>query len=303
MHPEQPRNFLKPSKTARPADWGHDVTICIAGAVLDKFIVNISDRKIGLGDFASDQAAEKMDFIHRHWTAMIAGDDITSAVPIWRRMREKLGYVDGHVEAPSEKTAPEMINACVAAYREQRKEEIAAQFYLPHGLTEERFLSDGKRLLGLSLFTDLWNNIHQFKLQCTFLISGFDKDKQAHVFVIDDPGNCADYGTLGFWAIGSGSNEALSSIFFTLSNLEDFPQTLDGMIYDLCAAKFMAESNPHVGKPTNVVLRQFGQQPEFYPDKSIEAIRRLWKQGRPRRPKRTEETMKSLGKGMIVLNL
>jgi hypothetical protein len=299
----KPQDFYKPSKTARPSDWGHGVTICIAGSIERKTIITVSDLKISLGDFASDLAAEKMDFIHPHWTAMVSGDDITIAVPMWRRMREKLGYIEGQKTEVGEKNVSEVVGACVSAYREHRREIISAMFYAPHGLSEGQFLSEGKKLLGLSLFTEVWNKVDQFKLGCSFLVSGFDKDKQAHIFEVDDPGIYKDYGTIGFWAIGSGQNEALSSIFFTLANISHFPQSQEGMLYDLCAAKFMAESNPYVGKATNLVVRRFGERPEWYGHKSTEAIRKLWKHGRPQRPKRTEGVIKSLQKGVVVVNL
>lgn len=239
------------------------MTICIAAAIHHDNIVTISDRKISVGDFASDEAAEKMDFIHRHWTAMISADDVTLATPVWKRMRENLGYTDNHTEEVPEKTLTEVVGACESAYREHRKGMIHAEFYAPHGFTEERFLSEGRRLLGTSLFTETWNKVDQFKLECSFLVSGFDRDKQAHIFVVREPGILQDLGMLNFWAIGSGQNEALSSIFFTLAHIKDFPQTLDSMIYDLCAAKFMAESNPYVGKPTSVMIRRFGEMPEY----------------------------------------
>jgi hypothetical protein len=134
-------------------------------------------------------------------------------------------------------------------------------------------------------------------------VSGFDRDQQAHVFVVDDPGVLQSFGSTGFWAIGSGQPEALSSIFFTTAHLHDFPQTLNGMIYDLCAAKFMAEANPHVGTSTNVLIRRFGESPETYSDVAIQAIRELWKQGRPRRPPNTDGIINTLPKLHVDLDL
>jgi hypothetical protein len=279
------------------------MTICIAAAILHRTIVTISDRKISLGDFASDEVAEKIDFIHRHWAAMVSADDISLASPVWKRMRENLGYTDSRTEQVGEKTLSDVVDACVSAYGDYRKELVTAQFYKSHGLTEERFISEGRKLLGLSLFTETWNKVEQFKTGFSFLVSGFDREGQAHLFVVDDPGVLRDFGPTNFWAIGSGQPEALSSIFFTLAHLQDFPQTLNGMIYDLCAAKFMAEANSFVGNSTNVIIRRFQEAPEYYPDESIAAMRQLWEQGRPRRPQNTDGIVDSLRKHRIDLRL
>lgn len=279
------------------------MTICIGAAILENTVVTISDRQVGLGDFASDEVMEKVDFVHRHWTAMVSGDDVSLAGPIWRRMRTHLGYFENRAEQVGEKTLDEVVTACLSAYADYRKEMITAQFYTPHGLTEERFVSHGKKLLGSSLFSETWQKVDQFEMGLSFLVSGFDKDRRAHIFVVDEPGVLRDFGPTSFWAIGSGQNEALSSIFFTLAHLDDFPQTLNGMIYDLCAAKFMAEANPHVGRSTSVMLRRFGQPPRYYSDQSIAEMRHLWEQGRPRRPQNADRIVENLQKLPIQLEL
>jgi len=94
------------------------MTICIGAAILENTVVTISDRQASLGDFASDEVMEKVDFIHRHWTAMVSGDDISLASPIWRRMRTHLGYIENRNEQVGEKTLDEVVNACLSAYAE-----------------------------------------------------------------------------------------------------------------------------------------------------------------------------------------
>lgn len=125
-------------------------------------------------------------------------------------------------------------------------------------------------------------------------MAGFDKGKVPHVFTIEDPGIYANYDSLGFWAIGSGNQQALSSIAF--ASVDTNP-TIEKTIYDLCAAKFMAESAEGVGLGTSIVIYEFGQDHQTYGDESLEKIRNSWEQfGKPRRPEGIENLIKRLPK-------
>ena len=149
-------------------------------------------------------------------------------------------------------------------------------------------------MLGLSLFTELWNQVSQFKVDCEFLVAGFDQQKGAHIFGVEDPGVCKNYTSLGFWAIGSGQQQALSSIFFSFRDVGDSPK-FESIVYDLCAAKFMAEPADGVGEATNVTVHRFGEEPRFYDDEAVKVLRELWeKSGRPRTPPESENIVKGL---------
>lgn len=268
------------------------MTVCIAGLVLQEKIVTVLDRKLSMPSFSADYLMEKMDPIHPNWIAMLSGEDITQAVPIWDRVRRNLGYVSVRGPYPEEKTLEQVVRAFVTAFQEHRKQEIEDRFLTQHNLTVERFINEGKKLLGASLFTHVWNQIASFEVKCGFLVTGFDKEKGAHLFTIDDPGIYANYDSPGFWAIGSGQQQALASIF--AAEVTSNP-TFESLLYDLCAAKFMAESADGVGKSTTVRVHEFGKSPSFFDDVAIGKIREIWeKEGRPRRPANAVETIKGL---------
>jgi 20S proteasome alpha/beta subunit len=268
------------------------MTVCIAG-LFSKHIVTIYDSKISLPNFSGDYLMQKADPIHPNWVAMVAGEDITAAVPIWNRVRKKLGFeVSTGAPKPEEKSLEEVVRAFIASFQEYRKQEIEDRFLTQHNLTVERFTNEGKKLLGISLFTNVWNQTTSFEVKCNFLVAGFDKQKGAHLFTIEDPGIYANYDSPGFWAIGSGQEQALSSIFSAEVSANP---TFETLMYDLCAAKFMAESTDGVGKATNVLVHEFGQHPKFYDDTAMEKLREIWeKEGKPRRPAKAEELVKSL---------
>jgi hypothetical protein len=270
------------------------VTVCIAATVLGETIVAISDRRIGLAGFSADHVMDKIDQIHPNWSAMVSAFDVTLAMPIWSRVRSKLGFQNPTVHRPPEKTLAEVAEAFIASFQEERKEQINNTLLVTHGLTVESFLKDGKRRLGLSLFTDLWNKVSDFHLDCEFLVSGFSANGEAHVFGIEDPGVCRNYSSLGFWAIGSGQRQALSSIFFSFKDVGTNPN-FESVLYDLCAAKFMAETEPSVGQATNVLVHRFGRKTRMLSDDGVKKLRELWEtSGRPRTPSGVVETVKSL---------
>jgi len=284
-----------PKRRLRPSDWVNGrMTVCIAATVLQEYVVTISDRKVSMpGFFSADHVMDKIDPVHPSWAAMVSAEDVTDAIPIWDKVRKKLGFEAGlKGPRPPEKKVDEVSSAFISAFQEERKERITNQFFATYGWTPEKFLAEGRKVLGLSLFTDLWNKVHQFRIGCDFLVAGFDANKEAHIFTAEDPGICKSYGSLGFWAIGSGQQQALASIFFSFKDVNTNP-VFESILYDLCAAKFMAESAEGVGEATNILVHRFGERPKFMPDAGVKAMRDAWeKHGRPRTPEGIAEIVK-----------
>ncbi|MGH9773780.1 MAG: hypothetical protein ACRD50_02405 [Candidatus Acidiferrales bacterium] len=269
------------------------MTVCIAATVLDEWIIAISDRKVAVDGMSADCTITKVDPIHQSWCAMVSADDITSAVPIWDRVRQKLGFHYQRKEYPPEKTLEEVKDAFVEAYHEERDEAVANAILRPHAITHEMLFTSGRKLLGSPIFSDMWGRVERFDLGCSFIVAGFDKFKRSHVFTISHPGVYKNFDSIGFWAIGSGSYQALTSMFLID---EKHRPTYEGLLYEVCAAKFTAETDPHVGKFTTLLVYQSGKDcPEFYGDKEIESIKKQWEEnGRPKRPPSVEEAIKLL---------
>jgi hypothetical protein len=279
------------------------VTVCIGAMIRGTYLVNICDSKVSIaGAYSADMVMDKLMHVHPNWTVMVSANDITHFAPISRAIRGKLWYAEGqepgNVKAEP-KTLGEVTQACISSYQQFRQQQIIANFLSSHQLTPERFLSEGKKLLGLSLFTQIWNAIDQLKIECELLVTGFDSTKNVHIFTVNDPGICTSYDSLGFWAIGSGQNQALSSIFYSFKYLPaNVP--VEALVYDLCAAKFMAEADSNVGESTLAISQKYGLPPFTWPVEGIETMRRAWlEEGRPRRPEGIEIRIKTIMKGMI----
>jgi hypothetical protein len=107
--------------------------------------------------------------------------------------------------------------------------------------------------------------------------------REPHVFTVEDPGIACNHDLYGFWAIGSGANRALSSLFF-----QEYQQaTVEWRaIYYVAEAKLMAEGGA-VGEDTLVMVkRRNGNSLGSF---KLEQLKKLWsKEGRPKIPRDTE---------------
>ena len=131
-------------------------------------------------------------------------------------------------------------------------------------------------------FSDLANQLaNASRLDGFLLVCGFDDKNMPAILVCGDDG-CAEFTRVGFAAIGSGDMQALASLAF-----HDWDRlwSVDKAIYQVCAAKFMAEKTNGVGDQTIVLcLREDGKTKWIF-KRHVEMIRKLWeKEGSPRIP-------------------
>jgi hypothetical protein len=228
------------------------MTVCIAaiGArdpknVHIRPIIAMTDRKASSVEFSNEDAAVKGLLISPGWLAMFAGADISPVVPICRSVKrayqseiEKLGEVAGN-------TLEVITSAFEFCYQEYLSNLAAAKVLGRWKLTMEKFLETGRKRLGPDVFDSLCNQIEQVKLQCQFLVCGFDGTGDAHVFSIRNPGIAENHDTPGYFAIGNGAYAAMSILgFFKQSIVKDTAETF----YNVTAAKLMAETASEVGK-------------------------------------------------------
>jgi hypothetical protein len=135
-------------------------------------------------------------------------------------------------------------------------------------------------------------------LSLRFLITGFDKYGKGHILVAGGDEPPTDYTQLGFFAIGSGANAALSSLLFHKSRKRMSSEMSEGVCaYLLCEAKFMSEPGD-VGRATFVALMeppkdQNNIEPKFVTD--VDAIREIWEaEGAPCLPNSTNARISKL---------
>src|SRR6185437_12935594 len=166
------------SSNLRPSDWGYGVTTCIAAIVNpfwvgdngDKgpFVVVASDTRLSFDGLYSLEGIVKNKAFHRDWSAMIAGSDISQAIPVIEHATKILRGRSGKADV--------VRRGFKKAYAEYRQEVIADRLLSSFDMTVPQFKRSGKKLLNAEVHADLSFQISVFNLGCSFLIHGFDDE-------------------------------------------------------------------------------------------------------------------------------
>jgi hypothetical protein len=247
-------------------------SVCDGG----KYIAFVTDQMVSAPTTTIDHAVVKADFIGPTCLALWAGDDITSVPPIIRQ-------ANGHIPTDA-KTYHEMVDvsfvaqALATAYEHERRERARATVLSVYDLDVPRFLAKGKSLFGESDFSLLQQKLEQVQLGVTFLVCGFIQSDIA-LFTVGD-GGVLHFNKPGWWAIGSGDHQAISSIAFRGHNTT---KPLAEALYTLCEAKFRAEAATGVGRTTSVgVLSRETMGPLLVSNDHVAQVREAWeREGKP----------------------
>jgi 20S proteasome alpha/beta subunit len=258
------------------ADWGYGMTVCIAAITSDNLIVTVADKKLSTGMFSADSSVVKTRGFHREWVAMIAGDDVSHALPIIRRAASLFSGKENYFE--------HAVDALKNGYKQELSQHAADVVLGRFDLTMENFLENGTSKFTPDVFDTLCDQIGRVDLKCRFLVAGFDEREGPHIFTISSPGIAETYDLPGFWAIGSGSQSALGMLFFRGQNsLMSLAET----VYNCFEAKFMSESARDVGQDTYLFVQKYGCNTCKYSVTLQARIREIWERsGKPRVPKR-----------------
>lgn len=266
-----------------PADWGIGVTVCIGAINAVGDIVTASDQMLtmSMGTFSGDEAAAKVEMLTLGWRVMFAADDVGVVPPLIRRIRSRL------YSSEEPLTVDFMIRVLRESYQEERLQRATEMYLSPFGIDLSTFLSNGAAVLGdNNLAAILRERIERHELGCELLVSGHEEvpsasvTSSAHLLVVSNPGIVKDCSVAGYWAIGSGAYLALSSLATRRQNLR---HELAPMIYNVCEAKFAAESAIGVGRETFVTIHRDNETWTTMEGRDLGAIRRHWNRvGKPR---------------------
>jgi 20S proteasome alpha/beta subunit len=254
--------------------FGRDlVTVCIAAIASDGHIVTASDTLISWGNFvSSDATSVKVEPFHGSWLAMMSGD-MSQCLPIVERATEKL---EGK---PS--TLSIIKRGFREAYKEHLAETAADQVLSNYNMEMKEFKKNGAKIFTPEVFNSLNQEIKAVSLDCSFLVYGFDERGFPHILSVEPPGKVASFDKPGFWAIGSGSFAA-TGMLFSLHQSVDC--SLNETIFDVLAAKFMAETPGVVGEHTHFYVHEKNCDWFSYPAGLVPAMRNWWNdKGKPRR--------------------
>jgi hypothetical protein len=249
------------------------MTLCAAAIASDAYIVAISDTMVQGATISSDGCSIKMEPFARDWLAMISGDDITQGMPIIQ-LAEKYFANRANTVATAR-------TAFKRAYQKHLSDMASDAILSRYGLDMKTFLASGKRKLTEKVFASICEELKTVRVGCEFLIFGFDGPGKAHIFSVVEPGVDHTYDKPGFCCIGSGGYAAEAMLyFFGQATVKTLPET----VFNMCAAKFMAERSG-IGRDTFLYVKQPRSVASSHRAGLIDDIRTAWEAaGVPRVP-------------------
>jgi 20S proteasome alpha/beta subunit len=263
----------------RPADWGVGMTVCIAAHCFEsgssrECIICATDAMISTGEMSADHSARKIQVIGDGWYAMFAGNDISCLSPIADHVENVISKNNSSGRASRDT----VVNAFVDAYKQQLKLRAESEVLTSIGYSLEEFKSNGLAQLGPDIFSRIFYDVESQVIDLTFLVAGFDRQENHHIFTVGSSGKVSYYSELGFWAIGSGQTQALGSLF----NASRRPRFIGraGALYRVCEAKFNAENALGVGPTTIVGIVDKDAARRFIFPNELEPLRPIWEKTR-----------------------
>jgi 20S proteasome alpha/beta subunit len=251
----------------------------------DEVIVSVADQKLSLFYTSSDGAVSKQFFFHDDWIAMMAGGDITPCVEIMN--------ASSKLFAKKANTLANMTNAVKTAFQNHLQQLTEDKVLSRYGMKLPDFRRNGKKQFTPEVFNSLCSQIDNVALECELLVSGFDSDREPHIFTVTNPGTVNVYDRPGFWAIGSGANTALGMLFYRGQNVHTY---MEETLYHACEGKFMAESASGVGTETQIFIAKQGYRGIMYGSNLLNVIREEWeKNGKPKMPPEMHKKIKQEG--------
>jgi hypothetical protein len=233
---------------------------------------------------SADSVIIKVEPFHKDWFAMMSATDLTQCIPIIQKAER---YFTGRANTLA--TARAVFKRAFSQHLVEMQEDAALSRY---GLTMKEFLRTGKKRLSEKMFESIRQKIEETKAGCEFIVTGFDSMKRPHIFHVTEEGKDGVYDKPGYCCIGTGK-WAAETILYSLGQSLDLD--LHQTIFNLCAAKFMAEKSSDVGKTTYLYARKQGSLTFAHVSGMIETIREAWEHGGcPRVPEGIIKTLANI---------
>ena len=252
------------------------MTLCAAAIASDSYIVTVSDTMISGATISADGCMVKVEPFAKDWLAMFAGDDLTQCLPVIQRAGK---YIRNRAN-----TVVNVRMAFKRAYQQHLNEMKADAVLGGYGMDLPTFLKSGKRRFTERVFTSIYERMETIKSigeNVQFLVFGFGDDGRAHIFTVGDQGADRTFDKPGFCCIGSGAYAADAMLnYFEQASFKPLYET----VFNLCAAKFMAERSG-IGKDTFLYVKQPGSVASCHGHGLIHAVRQAWESnGMPKAP-------------------
>jgi hypothetical protein len=221
---------------------------------------------------------------------MFAGEDVEHIPFILGRAHDLLSAL--HKKKGAIPTPQQVAGALQRSYEERLEEQIDAKVLRRYGYTVKSFRDEGKKKCTASVYNGLCSKIANVKISLRFLLAGFDAKNKGHIIVGGGEEAPKDYTMLGFWAIGTGSDAALSSLIYHRERQHiSSSAPVEQCLYVALAAKFMSESARDVGEFTTASTVSIA---DGFHLPHVNPIKAIWEsEGAPSLPKDIETRIRS----------
>jgi hypothetical protein len=210
---------------------------------------------------------------------MIAADDLSQCPAVLMKASNILHGKTG--------TLREAIGAFRTAHMEARAEIAASTVLGTFRMSMSEFKEKGKEKFTTQVFNQLSKEIKGVQIDCEFLVCGQDEKRAPHIFSIDSAGKVFIHDVVGFHAIGSGGPAAITMLLW-LGQKSVLTQA--DTIFNVYAAKFMAESPGVVGERSYLYIKEFGCMGSVFPTDLDATMRKWWdEKGKPRKDEQVVE--------------
>ena len=245
---------------------GTEMTVCIGNICQsNSAVVLVADRMVtsGLGIEFEQPITNKVTLLSDNCVALTAGNafaftELFNAVQV-RTANSKFTSVEQFIE---------VIKVTYQAVRQQKMAEL---FLTPRAFQGFDDFHQRVRHIPEAIAFNIFGEMERYDYGLDILVGGVTGNK-AHLYSITDPGtsNCLD--SLGFQAIGSGMNLAMSSLIADKCHRNQ-PWEL-GML-NTVAAKVTAENAPGVGSQTDITLILPNSQVVQFDEDEVAAIKSI----------------------------
>jgi len=231
-------------------------------------MVAVTDKMLSMSTMSVDDVAIKFTAIGDRWMAMFAGNDISPVVPIFKAVKAAVA------QSACLETLEDIVGFFRSAIQKEMVTKAEATVLSRFGLDMVEFRQSGLAGLGSDLFTRLAYEIEQISLDLTFLVSGFEENREGHIFTVNGIGEVCYYDISGFWAIGIGQTSALGTLFGIRDGV--IYKSLPHVLYLVSKAKFSAESAIGVGKETIAIVLQSDSERYIVHTSEMAELKKVW---------------------------
>lgn len=245
------------------------MTVCVAAfAHNEEAIVLISDKAVTYSGREIDMQADTgickvLRLADSRWYALVAGT-ISFGEQVVRTISDKV-----RADPKLAQDLTGIMGCGTRVFAELWKEQMTAQILTPKLLTEDLLLRRPSNLTPLpaSYFGSVTDEMNKFWIDSSILICGFDVRGKPHLIQIDAPGRGSTHNTMGYAAIGSGSDTAIGRLMWKET---DRTFSLDRVLYEALDAKAHAELIQGVGYKWDAYVLVKGQ------DSAVEVPGHIW---------------------------